>query len=274
MSCFRCGSDLRGLPAYHDCPKCGAPVWRSLPVRYLGLCDPDWVLMLSRGTKWVLVSVVLSVLLALIKNGFESLEGSGRTTSYVGVGFAAVLSAIPMLIWVKGIWHITTPESRVIRESGLPLGVVLRWASVLSLVVSLVNIGSALARQDLRPYIEAVGILSGVVGFLALFFLLRRLALRLPNDRLARQTQWVMWGLLTSLAVLLCMEALEDMTNLTEQARQVLAFPACLVIAGLLVFGAWLLLLLLRYYMAFFVATRFARFTKSCADTKPSQIMR
>lgn len=230
--------------------------------------------MLSRGTKWVFVSVVLSVLLALIKNGFESLEGAERTASYVGVAFAAVLSAIPTLIWVKGIWQITTPEPRVIRESGLPLGVVLRWASVLSLVVSLVNIGSALARQDLGSYIEAAGILSGAVGFLALFFHLRRLALRLPNDRLARQTQWVMWGLMTSLAVLISMEVLEDMTDLTEHARRVLAFPACIVIAGLLVFGAWLLVLLLRYYMAFFVAARFARFTKSYADTKPSQIMR
>jgi hypothetical protein len=59
--CIRCGYSLRGLHAEMLCPECGLTVGESLKGDLLRHCDPGYLAQLARGVRWVLLSVIATI---------------------------------------------------------------------------------------------------------------------------------------------------------------------------------------------------------------------
>ena len=179
-SCVRCEYDLRGLAADAACPECGLPVEHSLAAAkdgsLLRYAPPGWVASLSWGAGLVLFSPILSYLYAAHlapRLARVSLEAY----------FGGIASA--NLLFAAGVWLLTRPRPRA-GGSGFAWRWALRLVSLVPVVQTAATYASMAPGMGARVRINPVIALVAFTPLPALLFLwLRRLALGLPNRRLA-----------------------------------------------------------------------------------------
>jgi len=253
--CRRCGYDLKGLDPHSRCPECGTAVGRTIyGGDLLRFAPPEWVEKLASGMLWIIVAVLGSIALGLLAN---------FAVPVIGLAGDVSLSVVSL----AGYWLVTTPDpSMDLSREGISARVVARWGAVAAIIGGLVV--SFLQVQQLQApsvplMIVAIALaIVGVAGYFALFVYGRRLALRIPDDGLARQTMIVMWGVVAcyGFAIVMIGVGVAATSAASPGAGMgTLVGIACAVGIALLVFGIWSIVLLFRYRAAFKSAAEQAR---------------
>jgi hypothetical protein len=183
--CLRCGYELRGLPSDGRCPECGLSVARSaVPNDELRQAPPCWLASLSWGVRLLLV--VMAV--AFLWGRFVAPRWQPPSLEW-----ALAIEASTGLLYAAGVWLLARPQPRF----GVS-GPTWRWALRISALSPLLHSAATYyvyvvwSRPPFRapPLVrvapEAATLL--LIPLPALLFLhLRRLALRLPDRRLAER---------------------------------------------------------------------------------------
>lgn len=208
-TCIGCGYNLRGLQRDRDCPECGKAIEQSLHNDLLRRCDPAWIDRLALGA----TSLVVAVGGGLVLLGLAILSiAQSSFSSELAVVCILVLGAARLV----GYWFVTTPspggeyaltrlKSRVVARCCLPVGVVAGTAAVMLLPRSY--------DDRISSVLMLVCLAAWLPGIAALFCYLRELALKVPNDRLAGQAKFVMWGYTMMLSLCLLMFVVAVATN-------------------------------------------------------------
>jgi hypothetical protein len=245
LSCRHCAYNLRGMTEDGACPECGTSVGRSLLGDQLRFSDPVWVRTLATGMTWIVWGFVLGILLAV------ALMILGFTIPNLDPYVISAIGSVSSLVMLVGYWKVTAPEPGVLEAPGMTLRSFVRWATVAGAVVSLTSQFAVILDPITAGVVKGIGGLIGMAGFLALFVYARRLALRVPDDSLAHQTRVVMWGLVSSLGVLIVsgvILAITASSSATPTPGMVAAVPMCMAGVGYLVFAIWSLVLVIWYH--------------------------
>ena len=201
LPCAHCGYNLQGLDPERSCPECGTPIERSLRSDFLSDADPAWVRKLADGANLIAIGIVIAIVVGLL---------SGAVAAAWNEAVGGLLTIIPAVIHAIGTWWVTTPEpgttdlaldhARAGEAKGRALA---RWGVIVSTVSNSVASLVAFADPAASTAFSLVGGIAGLVGFFALFVYARRLALRIPDEALAKQTRTVMWGFIVSYAAII-----------------------------------------------------------------------
>ena len=196
IACRKCGYNLRGLLAEGACPECGTAVGRSTHGDLLRFCDPAWVGTLASGMNWIvagLVCAVASVDVTILLGRAVGAAGVGAAPQWIGLAVG--------LVSLIGYWKLTTPDPVSIdAERSITARSMVRiaWGTSTAMSVFVATAVQAGWIGGLGLAMIAVGSVQhviGLIGTFAVFVYARRLALRIPDERLARSTRIVMWGL-------------------------------------------------------------------------------
>ena len=196
VACRKCGYNLRGLLPDGRCPECGTAVGRSLHGDLLRFSDPEWVQKLASGMNWIVASIIIGLLGGAFGAAFLGLFTSilsSRTFIVLGPMSGLVFGLIALV----GYWKVTTPDpARLAEESSLSSRKLVRTAQIANYAVTPVNsLLQHLAWTVPHMVLSVVAGIVGLVGTFAIFVYGRKLALRLPDEKLARSCRIVMWGL-------------------------------------------------------------------------------
>jgi len=253
--CLRCGYDLQGLSAGGNCPECGMGVDRSLAAGdELRHAPPAWLAGLTWGA-WLLSVCLLA--LAVVPFVYPSVPGPGRV---VADSFMLAMS----LAFVAGTWLLTRPQPRFDETTPARRWVTRAAAAALALEVvtaDLFNLAGSPAFLHLTP----VWTLAFAAFPPLLFLHLRRLALRLPDPRLALHCAVVSWGGSAGLVLLLGMSFAPDWLFRGPAGRS-LRWAEAFSAAVWLLFLLGSTLTLLRFALAFGKAWRASRDAWDAAD--------
>ncbi len=251
LNCKHCGYNLRGLNVDRVCPECGTPVGKSVLGDQLRFSDPSWVRNIAKGVNVILWSVVAGILLGVfsVVVSMVVLGSSGGASTGLMTVFE-MLTALPALIYVVGVWLITEPEPSVIEPGSWPLRVVLRYAVIVSTAIAILGMGVSLFVPEAIGVFDIVSGVLGLVGQILIFIYARRLALRVPDYGLAKQTKIVMWGVIISLLSILLFGIIAGIVAAIGSGSTgavIVGLPICVSAATYLVFSIWSLVLLIRY---------------------------
>jgi hypothetical protein len=275
LPCRKCAYNLRGLNVDGRCPECGTPVGFSAQGDFLRFSDPDWLLKLARGVRlivWaVLVGIVGTVIFAFALGG--SREGRMWTTLLmVGV-------YIMMLV---GTWFLTEPDPSGLGEdrygTSRKLIRITLAIGILNQAIDLLTNTTTLS-PDLRTVVALLSGLFGiasVVGLFAQLQYLKKLALRIPAQRLADRAGFLMYALGTSFGILIVGGVLVAILMTGGGGRGAIGGVGCFFgIVGLavIVFFIMYLLLLEKLGKAFAAEARVAQHTwaRAAADITERQ---
>ena len=256
LPCRHCGYNLRGMTEDRACPECGTAVGRSLLGDQLRFSDPQWVRTLARGAKWILTSVLLGFGLALLSVLISLVYTNSAKYNYAPPpSITAVLNVmgfLPSVVYLVGVLFITAPEPGVIESADWSVRNVLRWAAVASTAIGVIHAGLTLGMTDqiVETAVALAASVVGMVGYISLFVYALRLALRVPDYDLAKQTKTVMWGIIISLSGMILVGIIALVLTATGAAYVVFAIPVCIFGVAYLVFAIWSLVLLFRYNRA------------------------
>ena len=293
LPCRGCGYNLRGLDESGLCPECSAPVGRSVTGDLLRFADPQWVERLVTGLGWAIVGILAGIVTnVLVTVTFQFLIGAaimrGGTPSGFVFGIPAVLSFITSLMTVYGVWLATTPEPSAI-ESEPPFSArrLTRWCYVAQLAAGPLQ---AMGYARMNPAVgNTLGItgpidavftvtgfaaaIAGLVGLIAGLIYLRRLAIKIPDTSLARQTRivaWgigscqslmIAWGIVVAFAMSAWMGAGAAAPTTPPTGVFTLMTVMCFLLIAAFVFTIWALVLLLMYRGKLATAAKQARST-------------
>jgi hypothetical protein len=123
--CVRCRYNLRTLRLDAVCPECGTPVVATVRDQYLRYAPPELISRLSRGTAFLMMSMVLKILgwmaLATLYMVMNSLFNAGESRipqAFLKVGYV-VLTAIFVVPWLWGTALLAAPLPRDARRAGV-----------------------------------------------------------------------------------------------------------------------------------------------------------
>lgn len=198
VTCIQCGYNLRGLTTDGRCPECSAAVERSLRDNRLQFADADWLGRVKLGADLLYCGIVVSILLVAI---------TALCSVWIGAsGLAGALMFVIETVWLAwpvfylgSIALLTTREPRLERNAFDPTSrgvtrvgaILLFFCHALNCVYSFPGRSGGTEPQLL----VAAGMLCAYVTLLGKFTYARSLALRIPDERLARSTTIVKWGL-------------------------------------------------------------------------------
>jgi hypothetical protein len=179
--CRRCGYNLRGLPHAGLCPECATPVALSVASNLLRHADPEWLAKLVLGLRVTFWGGAIGLMAFLSRS------------CLVGRGLAsALIDSAAGLALVYGAWLITAPDPAAIDHDRY---VAARKVTRVALAIGACgNFIVYFAPPSLLVAVLAA--CAGVaisIGEFTKLDCLRRLALRVPDERLARRARIVRW---------------------------------------------------------------------------------
>ncbi len=270
IPCRACGYSLRSLALDQACPECGVAVSASVPSNGLVFSNSRWLVRVARGCLFLPVTLFVAIACGMGLGFIEEwmLQPAQRVEWRFQLIVGAFQVAVTVLL-VYAFWMLTLPEpgrnQRHIRWSTRRIARVLILSSLI--VNALPGVVLQLIAFSAWPTIGAPGLdilrwtsslLSsgcGLLGCIGLFFYAASMALRIPNDRLARRTDLVRWGLGCALVlgfILQLFPAVVSSLELYDWRNLRLldfSYDALVVIAVVLIvlFGVWALILILQY---------------------------
>jgi hypothetical protein len=187
VTCRRCGYNLRGLPREALCPECATPAALSARSDLLRYTDPRW-----------LEKVLLGLRVAVIAAAVGLTTFFARTFLIRGGLASTLIDALVSVALAWAGWLVTTPDpgrseleraetARKVTRTALTAGACLHWLFLF-------------ATPPVPIALVAAG-LADAVGEFAKFNCLRRLALRVPDEPLARRIRIVKWVFPSALVV-------------------------------------------------------------------------
>lgn len=267
VACRKCDYNLRGLALDRNCPECETAIEQTINRSTLRFSDPIWLRQVRSGLTFMLLYIfsliLMNIFIMVAAFGF----GIGFSTRSIGLEVCITIYLVVLLaIQVIAYMRMTTLESTVHMEdvgiSSRRLARLTLIASIIAASISLITDSNRIVMffsgineiQFLIQVSKWTGVLSSVFGFVgmfALFVYARSLALRCPDDRLAKRTRLVMWGYM--------IPAISY--SLSQYARQIISLYAIITIEmsraitivqyaiGIpaLVFGIWAIVLLFKY---------------------------
>jgi hypothetical protein len=267
VPCRKCGYNLRGLPIAARCPECMTAVGRSVHGDLLRFCDPGWVEQLAGGMRLFVVAIIVGIVVGLMFGIALSVSVIRTGSVSPPVLIAMILLMAPLtVIQLLAYWKITTPDpGRDESDRPITLRFLARYALIGSTILGIVS--SLTDPQNLNVFgsgaagfpgaavvIWLIGLLAvaiGLAGMFALFIYAISLALRIPDDALARATRVVMWGYLVTTGLMQLAELARKALAFAGFSSQILdgvlaIFVVILLIPGL-VFWIWGIVLLYKY---------------------------
>ena len=253
LPCRRCGYNLRGLTIPGQCPECQAQLALATSGNELRFCDPTWVMRLARGMNWLCVAVVIG-------GGFLLLSALGvivRRSPPLEWRF--VVSVVVAALALIGVGMITSPDPAgdETRRAQRARWLLRAWI-VGSMTLQISGDMPGVMPMAWRYSLLAMQFILGVAGVFVFFHHARQLALRMPDRKLADESQAVMWGVVVSYVLLMIMAAA------VMAPRSLLDFVfglSCTVVTSCVVFSIWSIALLLRYRAGLYAAARESRQT-------------
>lgn len=262
LTCRQCGYNLNGLSPTGMCPECGLEIGKSLQSDRLAFADPQWVNTLAKGAKLLAWWLILSIVAGIAVGGILGALGDPQAQA-VGQSAFELLS---MVIMLAAVWWITTPEPREFGRAGATPRTLARYGYAGSALFTLIAMVAAFGGTAAAAIANIPASLCGLVGLFALLTYARGLALRIPDDTLARHTRIVMWGLgiALGLGLLVLIVAVATgspgsmpgpaspggATSATGAAAPI-AVIGCFMVVALLVFGIWAIVLAFQYSSRF-----------------------
>lgn len=268
MCCARCGYNLRGLTYDGRCPECGTPTARSVHGNLLRYADPGWLGRIRFGIVLKLWNLLIGVLI-----GVSSVAVTMIGLPVVLIQLAGLVGAC---LGLSALFLVTTPEPMVgSSEAMVTLRRIIRTMAVFGFVGGQLQGLTPNVGGGVTVYVVAsILALAGVVSVFGEFVYVRRFARRIPDEKLAKSTTVVMWGLVTILAF----GAVSGLAFVVASASlvaggatgtaggagpggfvSVYMFGMCLFSLGAIIFGVWYIALLFRYHGAFKTALAQAR---------------
>jgi len=266
VPCRNCQYNLRGLPTNGHCPECGTPVEFSTRGDLIRYSHPDWIATLRKG-----ILLILSYIVALI---FLSIGGAvlaGARTPGARPLQAPAIQLLQFLVYglyIYGAWLLTTPDPSGLGEdrygkSRQYIRFMLATASVgqlLQFFQSTSNIPPAVAA--LVQIIQVIFTLIGLIGTFFMLNYLKKLALRIPDDKLAGRAGFLMYAIGISYGGLLAMGLLAIVTvkgGGPNPGLIVFGCGAALLGVALIVFGIMYLIMLEKFAKRFKEESAYAR---------------
>jgi hypothetical protein len=194
VPCFRCGYNVRGLPADGQCPECAAPIDESVRRHRLALAnrplpleasDPRWV----RRLAWAERLVVLGAIGVLAGEVLSQVVPSAPRVLLL------VIFLVPYLAFAAGAWLGAAREPVfAARRRGRWLRVLVRtavagWALSLAAMMTSVLV---LDWSGIYRWRVALVIAAAVLSW-AFFWRQRELADRLDRPALRHACAWLAW---------------------------------------------------------------------------------
>ncbi len=189
LPCRHCGYNLRGMTEYGTCPECGTEVGRSLLSDQLCFSDPAWVGTLASGAAWIVWGELLGLVVSVCSFVFGVMLFVPPWLDLVNL--------VPALVALVGNWLITSGEPGAGHHSDLSLRLFVRWTTVGGIVISMPSVMMAYTWPLMSQWLGMAGVAVSLVASVGLCVYVRRLALRVPDYALAKQTRIVMWGFLS-----------------------------------------------------------------------------
>jgi len=188
VPCIKCGYNLRGLDEGRVCPECGTAVGRSLRGDFLKYCDPDWVGTVASGLNWIMLGVAIGV----VGGAFVGALVGAKSAPPVAMElFILALSIIPLI----GYWKLTVPDPSSDADTGFSPRRLVRITQVFGFCAQIPLRTGALGDYEmLETMLELVSSINMIVFVFAILIYLRRMALRIPNARLASSCRTIMWA--------------------------------------------------------------------------------
>ena len=256
--CLSCGYNLRGLSPDGRCPECGTAVGRSVCGNFLCYCEPAWVESLARGPGWVAASIPISILVGVAGHAFAA--SSGPTVP-------RMVSLAGGLVSLVGYWKLTAPDPSEL-EPNTTVRQVARWGKMTEFGLSLLIFGGMSLGWLGTGFVnlpESVVSFVAMVAIVAMFVHAGRLAIRIPDERLAQESRTVMWWLIIAQALGFVPAGVAMAGGIGASTSGYWALAIILIVFtawGLFVnFGLESLTLLLRYRRAFRDCANQARLT-------------
>ena len=272
VTCRHCSYNLRGLALDGQCPECEMAIEKTLHAFLLRFADPQWLSRLKLGITLLVITLLTGILGGLAAGiaftvalvfVVESMAEAGLFTgAFIVIGIGAL-----MLLEFTGYWFITTPEPK--RAENVPRYSprrIARQAIVGSLILGVSAIAidpemysflsdDVIDSPSLTVTAWTLGIGASILWFLgaaALFIYARSIALRFPDDRLARSTKVVMWGYLLPTAcvdiAVLWDEAVAIFGSSVSAGMDTVSTIVQMVFGvAIFVFGIWAIVLLFMH---------------------------
>jgi hypothetical protein len=205
VACRACGYDLHGVATDGVCPECGTEVRWSLTGDLLRFADPAWVSRLHRGLRMILILIAAAIPAGILILALDAtLDTLGvRYTDEVTTIVAVIVWVTGLVLLIYGLWLATAKEPAV-QDDKFSWRWLTRWGylSMLAAVplfilgVLLGELTNETAGVVVAGLTGVVMFILGVLGFVAMAYYARSMALRFPKPGLAKQTMWCLWSTL------------------------------------------------------------------------------
>jgi len=239
--CRKCQYNLRGLASDGRCPECGTPVAFSTQGDLIRYSDPAWIRSIRRGVIFSMIATAIGVVAMLLAFAFR-----GNQIAQIASSF------IVELFFLIGAWLLTMPDPGGVGEDKYGRA---RRVIRFTLFVGLANHAVTFALQTsvwtppARAALQMLGCVAavvGVVGQFATLSYLSQLALRIPDDRIARRAHFLMYALGMSDAVFVVLKVWVLFARPRAWAAVVFGLISLLTILALVVFVMMDLIMLLK----------------------------
>jgi len=251
IPCRRCGYNLRGLSPEGRCPECGIAVGRSLLGDYLRFAEPHWVRTLASGSTILLVAIALTLALGSITAALMGI--GGVRVSWMWLRWQQSVIVVTAFV---GYWKLTTPDPGTVEDpTRLTARRLVRIAQTISVILFCAPLVPFIgeARIDWIVLPLATGVI-GIVNMIAIFIYARQLALRIRDEKMAKECTILM-------ACTLVMHALNLAQVIAMRASAMgggIPGVKCVTIVMSLLLILWLCHLLWRFRKAFRQAANYA----------------
>ncbi|HEX8521661.1 MAG TPA: hypothetical protein VF669_05340 [Tepidisphaeraceae bacterium] len=248
--CRKCGYNLRGLDLRGRCPECGTPVGLAIHGQLLKYSDPAWVGTLARGVRLIIAGLALMVAAILVNMVLSIVVPPTQMLPMLLLPMGLVVMYLLSLI---GSWLLTSPDPSGIGEDRYGRSrKIIRFSLLVGLASTVLSLGARFGSlpPQVMTAIQTITILASLVGVVGMFAQLdyfQKLALRIPDQKLAGRASILKYSLGISYAVVVFMQFVILLGAWGGSRRLLDLFAPIAGIAGLvLLFSAIAYLLLLE----------------------------